>query len=92
MSATALNEIAARLTRTDLASRRGPWTEEVLRLIARYPRTAASMLAPKLGRELRLFKSDVRKLKALGLTRSLPTGYDLSPRGKAYLADLDESG
>jgi hypothetical protein len=29
---------------------------------------------------------DVRKLKALGLTESLPVGYRLSPRGRAYLA------
>ena len=31
------------------------------------------------------FKSDVRKLKALGLTESLGTGYRLSPRGQAWL-------
>jgi hypothetical protein len=29
---------------------------------------------------------DVRKLKALGLTESLGTGYRLSPRGRAWLA------
>ena len=31
------------------------------------------------------FKTDVRKLKALGLTESLAVGYRLSPRGRAYL-------
>ena len=31
------------------------------------------------------FKRDVRKLKELGLTRSLEVGYELSPRGRAYL-------
>jgi hypothetical protein len=30
-------------------------------------------------------KLDVRKLKNLGLTISLPTGYELSPRGRAFL-------
>jgi hypothetical protein len=31
------------------------------------------------------YKLDVRKLKALGLTISLPIGYRLSARGEAYL-------
>jgi hypothetical protein len=31
------------------------------------------------------FTTDVRKLKNLGLTMSLPVGYELSPRGQAYL-------
>ncbi len=43
-------------------------------------------LAQMLGRDTRTFKLDVRKLKALGLTISLETGYRLSPRGEAFLA------
>ncbi len=31
------------------------------------------------------FKTNVRKLKALGLTESLEVGYRLSPRGRAFL-------
>jgi hypothetical protein len=31
------------------------------------------------------FKLDVRKLKELGLTESLPVGYRLSPRGEFLL-------
>ena len=31
------------------------------------------------------FKLDVRKLKALGLTRSFAVGYEISPRGSSYL-------
>jgi len=46
---------------------------------------AASRLAPLLGRETRAFKADVRKLKALGLTISFDVGYEISPRGRAYL-------
>ncbi len=42
--------------------------------------------AAELGRERDPFKIDVRKLKNLGLTLSLETGYRLSPRGRAYLA------
>ena len=37
------------------------------------------------GRETQPFKTGVRKLKALGLTISLETGYRLSPRGEAFL-------
>ena len=42
-------------------------------------------LAASLGMEKLPFKRDVRKLKELGLTESLPVGYRLSPRGRAYL-------
>jgi ribosomal protein S19E (S16A) len=41
-----------------------------------------------LGRERLPFKVDVRKLKQLGLTESLPIGYRLSPRGRAVLDRL----
>ena len=46
----------------------------------------AGDLADELGMERLSFKTDVRKLKALGLTESLGTsGYRLSPRGQAWL-------
>lgn len=65
--------------------RMGPWTYELLRLIAEQPGVRAADLAAGLGREKRPFKADVRKLKELGLTESLPAGYRLSPRGRAAL-------
>jgi hypothetical protein len=77
-------EIDARLGRLDAASRHGPWTATVLGLIAERPATRAPDLAASLGRETAPFKADVRKLKELGLTESLETGYRLSPRGRAY--------
>jgi hypothetical protein len=53
------------------------------------PAVRAQLLADRLGRDVLLsFKTDVRKLKALGLTESLGTGYRLSPRGRAYLDAL----
>lgn len=79
-------ELDTRLDRLDRASRHGPWTREVLELIAARPAVRAGDLAEALGRERLDFKVDVRKLKALGLTLSLPVGYCLSPRGEAYLA------
>jgi hypothetical protein len=75
-------EIARRLARLDA---KGPWTRETLALIGRHPRVAASKLARKLGRETLPFKVDVRKLKRLGLTASYEVGYEVSPRGRAFL-------
>jgi hypothetical protein len=65
--------------------RMGPWTYEVLRAIAERPGVRAADLAASFGREKHPFKVDVRKLKELGLTESLPVGYRLSPRGEAVL-------
>ena len=75
----------ARLDRFDAARADGPWTRDILRLIAERPGVRAPDLAAALGRETLPFKRDVRKLKELGLTVSLPVGYDISPRGLAYL-------
>jgi len=78
-------EIDKRLDRLDKASSFGPWTRATLRQIAARPATRAGDLADEVGRELQPFKLDVRKLKNLGLTISLGVGYELSPRGQAYL-------
>ncbi len=78
-------ELRQRLARLDRASTHGPWTAEVLALIAERPAVRAGDLADALGRERLAFKTDVRKLKALGLTESLDIGYRLSPRGRAWL-------
>jgi len=79
-------EISARLERLDRASSHGPWTMPTLELILRRPHTRAPDLAAEMGRERDPFKIDVRKLKNLGLTRSFDVGYEVSPRGLAYLA------
>ena len=78
-------QIDARLDRLDRASTHGPWTRAVLESIAARPATRAPDLAASFGRETAPFKVDVRKLKNLGLTLSLPVGYRLSPRGESYL-------
>ncbi len=74
--------IAEKLARMDGDE---PWTKKTLALIEKHPRVAASQLAAKLGRETLPFKVDVRKLKKLGLTQSFEVGYEISPRGRAYL-------
>ena len=79
-------EIDRRLDRLDRSSSHGPWTRQTLAVIAAQPATRAADLAAGFGRETLPFKTDVRKLKNLGLTESLEVGYRLSPRGAAYLA------
>lgn len=80
-----LAELATRLAHLDRNSRRGPWTDTFLHLIADNPRVRAQELADRLGLDKATFKNDVRKLKALGLTISHSPGYEVSPRGHAYL-------
>jgi hypothetical protein len=74
--------VIARLTRLD---RNGSWTRATLQLIERYPGVVSTALARHAGQERAAFKLNVRKLKELGLTESLVTGYRLSPRGEAVL-------
>jgi hypothetical protein len=81
--------LASGLDAMDRRSRHGPWTLQTLRLIDGHPREVASSLAATLGRETQPFKTDVRKLKRLGLTISHDRGYEVSPRGRALLDHLD---
>jgi len=82
-------EITATLDRLDRGRRSGPWTREILALISSRPAERAPDLAASLGRDTQPFKLDVRKLKELGLTHSLPVGYELSARGRAYLEQAE---
>lgn len=82
LSAEEAEKISARLAKLD---RNSPWTRATLEIIRRNPRVAASRLASQLGRETASFKADVVKLKKLGLTQSFEVGYEISPRGNAYL-------
>jgi hypothetical protein len=80
-----VHDITRRLERLDRASGHGPWTSATLHAIAAQPGRRAPDLAAWFGRETLAFKTDVRKLKNLGLTYSRTVGYELSPRGQAYL-------
>ena len=80
-----VGEIVAQLARWDSASRTGPWTDRLLRLISARPATVSHVLADGLGTDRARLKRQVRQLKQLGLTESLETGYRVSPRGEAFL-------
>ncbi len=82
LTATDVELITKKLARLDASA---PWTRATLAIIEKQPRVAASKLAAQLGRETAPFKEDVRKLKRLGLTQSFEVGYEIAPRGRAYL-------
>ena len=81
-----------RLERLDAAGRTGPWTRATLEAIEGGEGVRAGDLAPGLGLEKEAFKVNVRKLKNLGLTESLGTGYRISPRGREVLGRLGGKG
>ena len=79
-------EALARLAATDRRSA-APWTARVLALIEAHPARRAGDLAPAMGWDIPRFKANVRKLKALGLTHSLPVGYRLTDLGVRVVAE-----
>ncbi|TWS19925.1 ASCH domain-containing protein [Tsukamurella asaccharolytica] len=83
--AAELAAIGQRLARLD-AREDGPWTRDILAWIRDHPHVVSKELAAERGVELLPMKSDIRKLKGMGLTISHEVGYELSPRGAAYLA------
>ena len=88
LSEEAFASVVARLDRLDTSNRRGPWTREVLALLADKPHVRAQDLADGLGWEKADFKGSVAKLKTLGLTISHSPGYELSPRGHEVMRRL----
>ncbi len=80
-----VSEIQERLARFDRRSRIGPWTKKVLKLLSNNPEMRAAELASRSSYEKEWLKTNIRKLKNLGLTESLSVGYRLSPRGQAYV-------
>jgi hypothetical protein len=92
ITADDVTRITGRLDRLDRVCKRGPWTREFLCLIGDNPHVRAQDLADLLGLEKTVFKNDVRKLKNLGLTISHSPGYELSPRGRVYLALSSRGG
>ena len=91
LSADDVAALRDKLDRLDQSSRVGKWTRSVLHAIAAAPGMKAGDLAPMVGLEREWLKTNVRKLKELGLTESLSPGYRLSPRGRALLKRLENT-
>jgi hypothetical protein len=92
VSADDIADLRKRLRRLDAASPVGAWTHSTLVAIRHNPGLRAGDLCRAVGQERLPFKANVRKLKRLGLTISLETGYRLSPRGEAYLTAVESEG
>ena len=88
ISETDADDLLRRLTRLDARSPTGAWTLRVLAEIEASPGVAARVLSQRLGCEKDWLKPQVRKLKNLGLTVSLPVGYELSRRGRVVVERL----
>lgn len=80
--------LRARFERWDKA--KPGYFPRILAAIRARPAVVSTVLARSVGVEKLKFKQDVRKLKELGLTESLETGYRLSPRGDAVLRRLED--
>lgn len=87
-----IGAIVLRLQRMDTRAKSGAWTRAVLDLLRGHPGVRAGDLCGLVGQDKEVFKVNVRKLKGLGLTESLGTGYRLSPRGEAVWTALGGEG
>ncbi|MFI4875086.1 MAG: hypothetical protein ACIALR_07105 [Blastopirellula sp. JB062] len=88
LSAEDLAQILKKLARYDASSQHGAWTQRVLKMIDLHPKTKAGELAELLHFDKERLKTNVCKLKQMGLTESLSPGYRISPRGAALLDHL----
>ncbi|MCI2421045.1 hypothetical protein MOQ72_26730 [Saccharopolyspora sp. K220] len=77
--------IDRRLAQLDVSAPRGPWTRQVLEVLARRPGVRVAELAAEQGRPVSRWKSDVWRLRELGLVEPLAAGFRLSSRGVSYL-------
>jgi hypothetical protein len=80
--------LRSRLSRLDAQALEGTWTFRTLEVLSCHPGVRAGDVCGLVGQEKERFKLNVRKLKNLGLTESLGTGYRLSPPGEALLSFL----
>ncbi|OZF42582.1 hypothetical protein CH293_26220 [Rhodococcus sp. 14-2470-1b] len=86
LTAAEIDEISTVLKKLDA---RHHWAEPTLYRLAEQPGMTAAQLAEGLPIGKEPLKRRIRTLKEHGLTRSLPSGYRLSPRGHAYLDATD---
>ncbi|MCF2490779.1 hypothetical protein [Dyadobacter sp. CY347] len=85
-----LEVLKEKLLNLDKFSNQGKWTTKVLKAIQENPKMTAAELATKINKEKEWLKTNVRKLKNLGLTISHEPGYTLSPLGEYVLKSLPE--
>ena len=84
-------QIKIKLQRFDKYSKQGEWTIKILNTILENPKLKSAELATIVNKDKTWLKSNIRKLKNLGLTISHEIGYSISPLGKVYLERLNKS-
>lgn len=82
--------LQAALARLDVESSRGAWTTGLLRRLAEAPGLRAAELAAEQHRPVSRCKTDLWRLRELGLVEPAVTGMRLSGLGAAYLDGLVE--
>lgn len=82
-------EIERWLARLDVSAPRGPWTRQVLEVLGQRPGIRAGELAVEQNRPASRCKSDVWRLRELGLVEPVGAGFGLSARGRSYLEGGD---
>jgi len=91
LTSEAFTEIDNKLLRLDNSKINPNWTQKVLKTIQTNPAKSAAWISQSLNIEKAWLKPNIRKLKELGLTISLEVGYQISPRGNAYLKMMGRS-
>ena len=79
------DQIKLKLQRLDKYSKHGDWTILVLHAILENPKLKSGDLAFIVDKERVWLKTNIRKLKNVGLTISHEVGYSISPLGKIFL-------
>jgi len=77
--------IKKKLAKLDTSSRTGPWTHKMLLMIAAHPNVKSAELAQIVGMQKERLKTETRKLINLGFVISCKPGYEIAPRGVAFL-------
>ncbi|GAA2352231.1 hypothetical protein GCM10009854_32730 [Saccharopolyspora halophila] len=90
LSAGRRRVLQAALARLDVESPRGAWTVRLLRRLAESPGSRAADLAAEQQRPVSRCKTDLWRLRELGLVEPTVTGMRLSGLGVAYLDGLAE--
>jgi len=85
LAGEALEKLRKQLSDLDRRSKSGPWARRTFELIGAKDGITAAEIADCQEMAKSALKIKVRKLKELGLTESLSSGYRLSPRGRALM-------
>lgn len=85
LSARERDRLVRELARLDVSAARGGWTWWVLQLVGSRPGVRVAEVAAEWGRPVSRCKSDVWRLRQLGLLEPVPGGVRLTAVGRALL-------